>query len=102
MFPSAADYSKLYRYRTLTQQRAQHLELDLRADLPVVIARLRAASGPYVAVLPGGMWLAIFFVLPLFVMVSLSLQTGNLITASEQTFHFANYSHVHLPVPRRS
>jgi spermidine/putrescine transport system permease protein len=40
------------------------------------------------------MWLAIFFVLPLFVMVSLSLQTGNLIDGFQQTFHFANYSHV--------
>jgi len=59
-----------------------------------VIARLRSASGPYLAVLPGGMWLAIFFVLPLFVMISLSLQTGDLINGFKQTFHFANYSHV--------
>jgi spermidine/putrescine transport system permease protein len=59
-----------------------------------VIARLKAASGPYVSVLPGGLWLAIFFVLPLFVMISLSLQTGNLIDGFRQTFHFSNYSHV--------
>jgi spermidine/putrescine transport system permease protein len=59
-----------------------------------VIARVRAASGPYVSVLPGGLWLAVFFVVPLFVMVSLSLQTGNLIDEFQQTFHFANYPHV--------
>jgi spermidine/putrescine transport system permease protein len=59
-----------------------------------VIARLRSASGPYFAVLPGGMWLAVFFILPLFVMLSLSVQTGNLIDGFRQTFHFANYSHV--------
>jgi spermidine/putrescine transport system permease protein len=59
-----------------------------------VIARLKSASGPYLSVLPGGLWLAIFFVLPLFVMVSLSLQTGNLIDGFQQTFHFANYSQV--------
>jgi spermidine/putrescine transport system permease protein len=59
-----------------------------------VIARLRSASGPYFAVLPGGIWLAVFFILPLFVMLSLSVQTGNLIDGFRQTFHFANYSHV--------
>lgn len=59
-----------------------------------MIRRLREAGGPYVAVLPGGLWLAIFFVLPLFVMISLSVQTGNLIDGFRQTFHVANYSHV--------
>jgi spermidine/putrescine transport system permease protein len=59
-----------------------------------VIGRLRAASGPYFAVLPGGIWLAVFFIVPLFVMLSLSVQTGNLIDGFRQTFHFANYSHV--------
>jgi spermidine/putrescine transport system permease protein len=59
-----------------------------------VIGRMRAASGPYFAVLPGGLWLAVFFIVPLFVMLSLSVQTGNLIDGFRQTFHFANYSHV--------
>ena len=59
-----------------------------------MIARLRGRSGPYLAILPGGLWLAIFFVLPLVVMGSLSLQTGNLIDGFTQTFHFASYSHV--------
>ena len=65
-----------------------------------MIARLESASGPYLSVLPGGLWLAIFFVLPLFVMVSLSLQTGNLIDGFQQTFHFANYSQRDLALPR--
>jgi spermidine/putrescine transport system permease protein len=55
---------------------------------------MRAASGPYLAVLPGGIWLAVFFIAPLFVMLSLSVQTGNLVDGFRQTFHFANYSHV--------
>lgn len=55
---------------------------------------MRAASGPYLSVLPGGIWLAVFFIVPLFVMLSLSVQTGNLIDGFRQTFHFANYSHV--------
>jgi spermidine/putrescine transport system permease protein len=69
-----------------------------------VIGRLRAAGAPYLAILPGGLWLAVFFVLPLFVMLSLSTQTGNLITGFEQTFHFANYSNMlsqyHTPLIR--
>jgi spermidine/putrescine transport system permease protein len=59
-----------------------------------MIRRMRAASGPYVAILPGGLWLAIFFVLPLFIMISLSLETGNLIDGFTQTWHFGNYSSV--------
>jgi spermidine/putrescine transport system permease protein len=59
-----------------------------------VIRRLRAASGPYIAILPGGLWLAIFFVLPLFIMISLSLETGDLVVGFKQTLHFANYSDV--------
>ena len=56
--------------------------------------RLRAALPPYFAILPGGLWLAIFFVLPVFVMLSLSTQTGNLVDGFQQTFHFANYTNM--------
>jgi spermidine/putrescine transport system permease protein len=59
-----------------------------------MIARIKSASGPYLSVLPGGLWLAIFFVLPIFVMASLSVQTGNLIDGFRQTFHFANYTSI--------
>ena len=56
--------------------------------------RLRAASAPYLAILPGWLWLAIFFVVPLFVMISLSTQSGDLIDGFRQTFDFGNYSQV--------
>jgi spermidine/putrescine transport system permease protein len=52
---------------------------------------LRAALTPYALVLPGGMWLAIFFVLPMVFMLLLSLQTGDVISGFQQTFHFATY-----------
>jgi spermidine/putrescine transport system permease protein len=58
------------------------------------MTRLRSRWGAYLLILPGGLWLAIFFVLPLFVMVSLSLQTGDLVQGFTQTFHFATYGHV--------
>ncbi|OHV44492.1 ABC transporter permease [Pseudofrankia sp. BMG5.36] len=41
--------------------------------------------------LPGGLWLAIFFVVPMLVMLSVSLQTGNVVDGFVQTFHFAVY-----------
>jgi spermidine/putrescine transport system permease protein len=55
---------------------------------------MRAAAAPYLLVLPGGLWLGIFFVVPLLVMLSLSVQQGNLIDGFRQTFHVANYGHV--------
>ncbi|MGH3094900.1 MAG: ABC transporter permease [Streptosporangiales bacterium] len=56
--------------------------------------RLAAAVTPYALILPGGLWIAIFFVVPILVMISLSTQTGNLLDGFRQTFHFANYAEV--------
>lgn len=53
--------------------------------------RLRAALVPYALILPGGLWLAIFFVVPMVVMLSVSLETGNIITGFKQTFDFGNF-----------
>jgi spermidine/putrescine transport system permease protein len=41
--------------------------------------------------LPGGIWLLVFFLIPILVMASVSLQTGNLIDGFRQTLHVANY-----------
>ena len=46
---------------------------------------------PYWLALPGTLWLAIFFVVPMVAMLSLSTQTGNLIDGFQQTFHVQNY-----------
>jgi len=46
---------------------------------------------PYLLSLPGGMWLAIFFVVPLVVMASVSLQTGSSATGFALTWHFRTY-----------
>lgn len=56
--------------------------------------RLRAAAAPYALILPGGLWLAIFFVVPLLVMLSLSTQEGNLLDGFRQTLHVQNYGDV--------
>lgn len=53
--------------------------------------RMRRALTPYALVLPGGMWLAIFFVVPMVVMVSLSLQTGDIVSGFRLTWHWQTY-----------
>ncbi|MCM3922740.1 ABC transporter permease [Frankia sp. AiPs1] len=54
--------------------------------------RQAGAAGPYLLVLPGGLWLAVFFVVPMAVMLSVSLQTGNVVDGFTQTFNFRIYA----------
>ena len=54
--------------------------------------RLRAAAVPYLLILPGGLWLTIFFAIPVIVLISLSTQQGDVVNGFSQTFHFANYA----------
>ncbi|AEW98867.1 binding-protein-dependent transport systems inner membrane component (plasmid) [Streptantibioticus cattleyicolor NRRL 8057 = DSM 46488] len=72
------------------------MERPVRTDLPGVRRRRwpGAALAPYLLVLPGWLWLAAFFVAPVLVMVSLSLQTGDFIEGFRQTFHFGTYADV--------
>ena len=56
------------------------------------MVRGRARFAPYLMVLPGGLWLAVFFLAPMLLMVSLSLQTGNLVDGFRQTLHWQNYT----------
>jgi spermidine/putrescine transport system permease protein len=54
--------------------------------------RLGKRLSPYLLTLPGGLWLLIFFLVPLFTMLSLSLQTGNPITGVfHLTWHWAEF-----------
>lgn len=48
---------------------------------------------PYVLILPGWLWLVIFFVVPTLSMLSISTMTGNEIDGFRQTFHFSTYRH---------
>ncbi len=73
------------------------MERTVRTDLPGVTRRQRrrrpgAALAPYWLILPGWLWLAAFFVTPVIVMVSLSLQTGDFIDGFRQTWHFSTYA----------
>ncbi|NUR88508.1 MAG: ABC transporter permease [Nonomuraea sp.] len=47
---------------------------------------------PYLLALPSWLWLAIFLVVPLAAMASVSLQTGNAIDGFAMTFSVSNYS----------
>lgn len=74
------------------------MEQPLPADHPeLAISRSKARLGrrlaPHLLVAPGGTWLLVFFVVPLFTMLSLSLQTGNPLTGEfHLTWHFSEFS----------
>lgn len=51
----------------------------------------RSKGVPYFLMGPGLLWLAIFFVLPMLFMLSVSLYQGSLDTTFEMTWHFENF-----------
>jgi spermidine/putrescine transport system permease protein len=53
--------------------------------------RLRAKLAPYALILPGGLWLLLFFVVPMCAMLSLSLTEGDIVSGFQQTFHWQTY-----------
>ena len=55
-------------------------------------ASLRKRLAPYALLGPGGLWLIVFFLLPLFFMASVSLQTGDLYSGFRLTWRFANFT----------
>ncbi|GGO15732.1 ABC transporter permease [Microbispora rosea subsp. aerata] len=55
------------------------------------MSRLRASLTPYLLLFPGGLWLAIFFVIPTVVMLSLSLQSGDVVNGYVFTFNWHSY-----------
>jgi spermidine/putrescine transport system permease protein len=53
---------------------------------------IRQRITPYVLVLPGWLWLVIFFVVPALTMLSVSTMTGDDLNGFKQTFHFGTYA----------
>jgi spermidine/putrescine transport system permease protein len=53
---------------------------------------LKSRLTPYYLMLPGGLWLAVFFAAPIIMMIGLSTMSGNIITGFAQTWHFQNYA----------
>jgi spermidine/putrescine transport system permease protein len=76
------------------------VEHDVRADLHGVApprrhGRVGRTLSPYLLGAPAILWLAVFFVIPLFTMLSLSIQTCNSFTfACTMTWHFAEFPKV--------
>lgn len=54
--------------------------------------RLAARLAPYFLVLPGWLWLVIFFVVPTLTMLSVSTMTGSVVSGFTQTFHWSTYA----------
>jgi len=53
---------------------------------------LRTKLAPYALIFPGGLWLLLFFVVPMAAMFSQSLTQGDVISGFEQTFHWQTYA----------
>jgi spermidine/putrescine transport system permease protein len=54
--------------------------------------RWRARLTPYAMILPGWLWLVIFFVVPTMAMLSVSTMTGDDLNGFKQTWHFSTYT----------
>jgi spermidine/putrescine transport system permease protein len=54
--------------------------------------RWGARLAPYLLIFPGWLWLAIFFVVPTIVMLSVSTMSGNIADGFKQTWEWHNYS----------
>ncbi len=52
---------------------------------------LRTRLAPYFLVLPGGLWLLLFFAIPMVTMLSLSLQQGDIVNGYAFTGHWQTY-----------
>jgi spermidine/putrescine transport system permease protein len=55
-------------------------------------ARWGKALAPYLLILPGGAWLALFFLFPILTLGMTSLMSGDFISGFQFTWNFANYS----------
>jgi spermidine/putrescine transport system permease protein len=55
------------------------------------VRRLRSTLVPYLLILPGGLWLVVFFAAPLIFLISMSTQTGDVVSGFTQDFNWHNY-----------
>jgi spermidine/putrescine transport system permease protein len=53
--------------------------------------RVKRRMAPYLLVLPGGLWLLLFFAIPMLTMLSLSLQQGDIVNGYAFTGHWQTY-----------
>jgi spermidine/putrescine transport system permease protein len=56
------------------------------------VKSLRARLAPYALILPGGLWLAIFFVIPTIILLSFSLMSGNEADGYHFNWEWSNYT----------
>jgi spermidine/putrescine transport system permease protein len=56
------------------------------------VVRAVKSQPAYPLLLPGLVWLAIFFFVPMYYLLDMSLRTGNLLDGFAQTYSFSNYS----------
>lgn len=60
---------------------------------PAFATRWGRALAPYLLVLPGGGWLIVFFLFPLFTLAVTSLMSGDFVSGFVFTWNFSNYTY---------
>jgi spermidine/putrescine transport system permease protein len=55
------------------------------------VGRLRRGLSPYLLILPGGLWLVIFFLIPMAVTAYISLESGDILSGFQFDWSFSNY-----------
>lgn len=66
--------------------------VDTAGRRPAPRSRWGRALAPYLLILPGSGWLALFFLLPIVTLAITSLESGDFINGFNFTWNFANYS----------
>src|SRR5690606_35186455 len=67
---------------------------DIDPTEEVAMATFRARLAPYLLVLPAGLCLLLFFVVPMVAMLSLSLMEGDVVNGDVLTFRWETYAEV--------
>ena len=72
------------------------MEQPVRSDNAVAVVRkprgrVGKVLAPYLLALPGGLWLAILFIVPLIAMLSMSLQTGDILHGYKLTWNWSQF-----------
>src|SRR3954447_2106306 len=55
------------------------------------MSSIKRHVAPYLLILPGGLWLVVFFAIPMITMLSLSLQQGDIVSGYSFTGHWQTY-----------
>ncbi len=98
VYPTPEIAAQVHRYRVLTPDEEQQWNDLFVSDLSELTPPKRKgkrrgqAAAPFLLQAPANLWQIAFFVVPMFAMLVLSLESGNSIEGFTFTWHFQNYT----------